>query len=328
MNELLINQMANDFGIIREFEESSASWHRRVKYSILALSMLATLYDLNDEIDYKAIESVSTISHQHLTLRIRKLMDIFSIPKTIAESILKLYIKTGYILVSQNRLTYPTSKYASLNEHYLARGIYPNKASTVSGACMLTKSYKGQTVDLDDMFDLSPLTILQWFTKFIKTINNWKQFNTCNDYEYLNLLEHASKGYWTNEAQNFVEFSLCRSKDKINYWLLSNMSGAIECATLPDWITLKGEYYRIAIALRVLNGNPPRMKALKRKNTVTIIYDYILPPAEQNFIELCSWYADDNDSKYVQKLHRVFSKSIYPVALYKRMGYIVKEIQV
>ena len=327
MNITLINEMANDLRILRENHEDENSWQYRVKYSVLGLQMLASLYGKNDDliIEDEALEN--TVSHQHITNRSSKLAQIYGLAESDAERILELYKKTGFILNKRNRLAYSKATVGQIEGAHIIRGTHPSKADGVSGICMMVKNYTGDAVNIDEMFGLPQLDILKWFAKLQKTFNNWRQFVDSGDVEYLNINAPAQKGYWNGKHPAHGEQTLCRSNDKLNYWILKNVSGNIKCATLPNWRTHDGEYYRIAIALRIATGNSPKVLIKKHRNTASIRYNYLLPPAEQNFIELCSWRESEADNDYLQRLHRIISIELYQsiFSLFAKMGYVIEE---
>ena len=326
MNIQLINEIAKGLGILRESYEDDASWQYRVKYSTLGLQALASLYDKNDDIIVEEITD-STVSHQHVTSRMQRLLQIYDISESDALKILELYKKTGYVLSKRNRLTYPKTTIARASDVYLARGVHPSKATKVSGACMMITSCVADEINIGEMFGFSSLDINFWYAKFIKTISNWKQFSEAEEVEHLNINEPANKGYWRGEPPQSGEITICRSVDRFHYWMLKATPYGIERASLPDWRTHDGEYYRIAIALRTMYGNPPRMKVKKHQNTVIIEYDYLLPPAEQNFVELCSWRMNKNDNEYMQRLNRVIAIDLCAdiATLFAKMGYTIEE---
>jgi len=327
MNITLIDEMAKDLSILRENHEDEKSWQYRVKYSVLGLQMLASLYDKNDDLIIEDETLGNPVSHQHTTNRASRLAQVYGLAQSDVEMILELYKKTGFILSKRNRLAYPNATVGQIEGAYIIRGIHPSKANGVSGICMMANSDSEDVVKIDEMFGFPQLGISKWFAKLQKTINNWRLFVDNGDIEYLNINDPTQKGYWNGKPPTHGGQTLCRSNDKLNYWILTNISGNIKCAALPTWRTRDGEYYRIAIALRIITGKSPKVIMKKHRNTASIKYDYLLPPAEQNFIELCSWREDDTDNVYLQRLHRIISIELYQsiFSLFERMGYFIEE---
>ena len=319
--------MAKDLGILRENHEDENSWQYRVKYSTLGLQMLASLYDKNDDLIVEDEALGNTVSHQHITSRISRLAQVYGLTEADAENILELYKKTGYVLSKRNRLAYPKATTAWIGGTHLIRGIHPSNADKASGISMMMKASIANDVSIDEMFGLPQLETTKWFAKLLKSINNWRAFTNSGDVEYLNTTELANKGYWSDNPPKCGEQTLCRSSDKLTYWILANVSGDVKCATLPDWRTQGDEYYRIAIALRILAKNAPKVLIKKHQYTASIRYDYLLPTAEQNFIELCSWRENETDNDYMQRLHRVITielcQSIF--SIFTKMGYVIEE---
>ena len=326
---MLISEIAKDLGILRENHENETSWQYRVKYSAVGFQVLASLYDKNDDLIVGDESLGDTVSHQYVTGRASRISQIYGLAEVDTDRILELYKKTGYILSKRNRLTYPKTTTGRIDESYLARGVHPSNAIGVSGICMITKYGTVNDVSIDEMFDLPQPEITEWFAKFLKTINNWRPFKENAEVEYLNINEAANKGYWSGRPPMHGEKTLCRSRssDKSNYRILSGKPSGVECATLPDRRTCGEEYYRMAIALRVAADNRPKVWIRKHCNTVSIKYNYLLPPAEQSFIELCSWRKSESDDKYTQRLHRVVAINLYQVVslLFAKMGYVIEE---
>jgi hypothetical protein len=327
MNISLINEITRNLGIFRELCEDEATHQWRVKYSVIGLQLLASLYDKNDDIP-SGEDAEDTVSHQYVTGRAKKLASIFAVSETDAERILELYKETGFVLTKRNRLTYPNTTLSCVGDVCLARGIHPSDAIGVSGLCMLVKPNKvAEISSVQEMFSLSEIDIIQWFKKFEKSITNWKSLTNEDDVNYLNINESANKGYWNGSQPKRGQQTLCRTSDMLNYWLVKSTLDGIKCSLLPSWATREGEYYRIAIALRVLANNSPLLRIKKHQSTFNVAYDYLLPPAEQNFVEVCSWRKNETDAEYTQRLHRVFEISLYTVIteLFSRMGYTIEE---
>jgi len=324
---MLINEMAKDLGILRENLEDENSWQYRVKYSVLGLQLLASLYDKNDDLIVEDETLGNTVSHQHVTSRISRLAQVYGLTEYDTEKVLELYKKTGYVLSKRNRLAYPKVTNAWIDGTHLIRGIHPSKADKVSGISMMMKTGISNDVSLDEMFGIPQLKITEWFATLLKTITNWRAFTDGGDVEYLNTADSANKGYWSGNLPECGEQTLCRSNDKLHYWILANTSGSIKCAMLPGWRTRDSEYYRIAIALRILAKNAPKVLIKKHRYTASIRYDYLLPPAEQNFIELCSWRENETDKDYKQRIHRVIAIELCQSisSIFTKMEYVIEE---
>jgi len=326
MNKALISEISKVLKILREPYEDDAAYQWRVKYSVIGLQILASLYDKNN--DFPADDVVdNSVSHQHVTVRASKLAQIFGVSDIDTGRVLKLYKATGFILSKRNRLTYSQPTFSCVGEVCLARGVHPSIAIGISGLCMLTNHSANDGVATEKMFNLPTIGILQWFERFAKTFVCQKPLPDKDDIEYLNINEPVNKGYWSGNPPTQGNQTLCRTTDKLNYWIAEGTSDGVKCALLPEWRTRGSEYYRIAIAMRVLANNPPRMRMKKYRSTAVLEYNYLLPPAEQNFLELCSWRKDENDVPYRQRLRRIITIGLSPaiIALFEKMGYLIEK---
>jgi len=329
VNQTLINEISREFGIIRESFEDDKAWQNRIKYSVLGLQMLSALYDKYD--DFDDTPNNSSVSRQHISSRAKKLAEIFGINQERCEDILQLYIETGFILRKSNRLACPPASTAQVGLSCIARGVHPSFAKLISGFGFLVKSDNSTKSSVDDMFNLVTVDIKQWTEMFMNNLKGeWKSNEDLTDFEFINAQATVWKSYWTDIAPK-SGLSLCRSKDEVGriYKLLSIKKDVVNGLRLPEWTTNNGEYLRLAISLRVTNKNPPKAKAKKYIRTTIFEYDYKLPPAEQNFIELYSWKRDNSQDKYKWPYSRIVSNELYQVfiTIFHRLGYTIKEEQ-
>ena len=322
MNEF-INSISEQLDIKKGNKESLDSWKQRVLYSSIGINMLAATYDYDDDSLFGT--ATNSISMQHILKRGKMLFGAYNALREIKngetdlpEYIRKLYIKTGYILHRNNRLTYPPPTQAKYQSIFYTRGQLPWTVTAMSGAGTYSiKEIEGVTNSLADMFHLERTGIMEWYQAFESNIK-WKIVDRLpDDVEYINIFDSASKSYWTAKLPG-TGISLCRSKhDGERVYKLLRIHDVIESYTLPSWCVDKREYFRIALALRVRSGTPPFL-LIKPDDTIAVIYfNHLLPSFEQNFVELYSWPIENRRNK------RIVSIQILPmfVDLFKRMGY-------
>jgi hypothetical protein len=328
MNPMLFNDISRELGIARESYEDNIAWQSRITYSLLALQMLSALYDKYDDFvdDEKFSDSVS---NQHISNRAKKLSEVFGIKPDKHESILELYQKTGFMLNKSNRLAFPPVTAAPIDKLFVARGLHPSSAITVSGIGFLVENVSATVANADEMFNLSQLHSIDWHKLFMKNISTgWKPVSDFTDVEFLNTQVKPWKSYWTGGLPN-QRFALCRSIDKVGrvYKLLSIRPDGVYSIQLSDWNMKNGEYLRLAIAMRVDEGNPPKVKTRKYGKTAIIDYDYLLPPAEQNFIEVYSWNRDNSQQNERWPQSRIVAIELYQafMSIFQRMGYEIEE---
>jgi len=322
MNEF-IHTVSEQLDIKKGSKESLDSWKQRVLYSSIGINMLAATYDYDDDSLF-GIEN-NSVSMQHILKRGKMILGAYNAlgdTKTselnIPEYIRRLYIKTGYILHRSNRLTYPPTTQAKYNKIFYTRGQLPWTVTAMSGAGTYSnKEIEGVTNTLAEMFHLERTGIMEWYQAFERGIT-WKVVDKLpDDVEYINTFDSSSNSYWTTRLPG-TGISFCRSKHNgERVYKLLRIHDVIEFYTLPSWCVDEGEYFRIALALRVCSGNPPFL-VIKPDDTIAVIYfNHLLPSFEQNFVELYSWPVENMWFK------RIISIQLLPmiVDLFRRMGY-------
>lgn len=338
MNRKLLEKATRDLCIDRVPDEADEDWSRRVRYSVIGLQMLASLYDKNDD---EVVESDSsdvhddptpdtTVSMRRILRRGERLAEIFGMDNFDVEKVRKLYIRNGFMLHKNHRLAYPVTTFAEAGNMLLARGVPPWKTAKVSGLGMLTQ-WKTclASLSVEDMFNIEQSTTSDWFQKFIRTIT-WKTESLPTDIEWLNIHESPKHGYWSGKPST-EGFSLCRTRNEMGreyiFWQASK--GVLQLCRLPEWRVKNGEYRRIAIALRSLHDNIPTVTIKKQSRTLSIEFDYLLPPTEQRFVELYSWSTSEDPWELPGQLKRIFAIDLYAVVrtIFERLSFKIQEIQ-
>ena len=330
----LLEKAARDLCIDKEPDETGEKWTRRVRYSIIGLQMLASVYDQDDDVivdvDSPKHDAESTVPMRRILYRGKRLAEIFDEKNFNVEEVRELYIRNGFLLHKNHRLAYPVSSYAEAGNSFLARGVPPWKAAKVSGLGMLTQ-WKASVASLSvkDMFNIEQAAIGDWFDQFTSTII-WKTDSLPQEVEWLNIHESHEKGYWSGKRPD-KGFSLCRTKSDPakDYFLWQISNGIEQQCRLPTWRSEKGEYRRIAIILRTLHNNRPNVVIKKQVHTITVTFNYLLPPTEQHFIELYSWSKLENPWDIKGRLNRIFAIDLYAVVktIFEQLSYEIREKQ-
>ncbi|GHU55260.1 hypothetical protein AGMMS49975_16820 [Clostridia bacterium] len=315
----LILEISENLSIPKESSESAEEWHRRVLYSLVGCHMIAALYDFDDDIA-EAENLEHEVSMQHILKCGNNL--ILNINEIDCKKIREIYTLTGYMLHKNNRLAYPKSTISTDSGISFIRGVPPWEKVNVSGLGMYYAHGNQSTLfSIEQMFGLEELDINDWFVRFSQKIR-WETIDSFpTEKEYLNLTESPQNGYWQSNPPK-SELILCRSKENTHkeYSILRSLN-KIQKSDLSDWQVEKGEYRRIAIALRIANGISPILRVKQKINTMELITDYLLPPAEQNFFELYSWNIEGSP------WHRIISVSLYPTfkRIFQKLGYRIIE---
>lgn len=298
INEL-INRVADSLHIERGDSESVASWKTRVLYSCVGLHMLSSAYDFDDDSVFENDYSEDTVSMQRVIHRGKQLLNIFSqatgviYPEMLADAIRLLYIRTGFLLHKTGRLTFPPRTSARFENGYLVRGLEPWNVTHMSGLGPISSRLLSREIVVDDMFRLETLNITEWYHEFERGIT-WQSTETIpDDLEFLNLERNSGQNYWCSRRPKDGVI-LCRSVGEREplYRLIRIYNNRFEQYMLPTWRAVDKEYLRIALALRLSVSNLPYATIVKDGPITYLYLDYLLPPSEQNFLEVYSWPVD------------------------------------
>jgi len=325
MIDQLIKTIANEIQVLQGDEEPEDHWKRRVLYSSIGLHMLASAYDYDDDLLESDIEN--TVSMQRIFKRGQRISEIYRDyfeleAQELTEYIRTLYIKTGYLLHTSNRLTYPGTVCASCEDLYLARGVEPWVVGYMSGLGTCSNAAQGAENSVERLFHLEEKDILTWYRQFNENLQWRENGDLPSDTEYINITEPVNRGYWTTRVPKKGTV-LCRSATPgERIYRLVRFGSSLEQCVLPPWRTEEGEYLRVAIAVRVLAGNPPAV-AIKRDGAIVHINSgYLLPSFEQNFFELISW-PNQGHSRW----NRAISAQLLGplIDIFNRFGFIIQE---
>lgn len=316
----IIQIIARDLDIKPGNKETFHDWQKRVVYSYIGLNMLAAVYDYDDiEINDN---HKKTVSKQHIMNRGKELANIFLLEydDDFLQEMQKLYIKTGYLLDSPNRLTYPSFRCCLADCNFLlTRGQLPWTVNKMSGLGTLASEYSNTELTVwEEMFDIEKTPILEWFAQFIKTVQ-WSDYQLPQDVEYLNIIGKPTNRYWQKNIDN-NSLTLCREHNNIDfrqYWLI-DLSKRRAIYKVPKWQANDNEYLRIALALRVQAKNFPIVRVQHMGDISKVEIDYLLPPAEHNFFELYSWPYNNKP-----QWNRIVSKDVWPYfkVMFSRLGF-------
>jgi len=332
MIDQLIHTIANELQVPQGNKEPEDHWKRRVLYSSIGLHMLASSYDYDNDsmfddslIDDSLIDDNVSMQRilnrgQHLSEVYRDFFELEA--QELAEYIRALYIKTGYLLHTANRLTYPGTSCASYGNLYLVRGVEPWKVGRMSGLGTCSYAAQGAESSVECLFHLEEKDILSWYRQFSENLQ-WRVISDLpSDIEYINIIEPANRGYWTTRVPKKGTV-LCRSANPgERIYRLLRIGTSLEQCILPSWRTEDGEYLRIAIALRVLAGNPPAAAIRRDGAIIHITSSYLLPSFEQNFFELFSWPGQRHS-----RWNRIISAQLLGpmIDIFKRFGFTIQE---
>lgn len=323
-NAAFMADMSEKLCIPREVDETEQQWHNRIAFSLVGGHMLSALYDFDDDVQPSSEGSDNTVSMQHIKKRGEDLVAALDIHEVDCEKLRKLFISTGYMLHKNNRLSYPLRTYANTDNISFLRGFLPWEKFSVSGTGGYMISPEKSIDTIERMFGIEELDINNWFSNFENHIRWQEADHLPQDVEFLNISDSAKNGYWqTRPPKQGITLYRTKGNGEKEYVIL-RLSKIIEKSVLPYWQIENGEYYRIAIALRIANENAPTVTVCLKSHTAELVTDFLLPSAEQNFFELYSW-ATIGDSRW----RRTIAIKLYPTFkhVFERLGYKVIEVQ-
>lgn len=319
MNEYggLIEKIGSELNIYHELNEDENLWKARVVYSVMGRMALASLYDI--------LENEETISVIHFKRRIIKIFEAYTdmFPELssimmadgdeFAEEIYNIYLNSGFMYHTPNRLLPAIEKRTCSGNIEFIRGAPSGEKVYMSGLGTYIISRKSQIDgNLMEMFNIHNDNLIDRGIDLIKNAI-WKSFNNDLHTEYLRIIPPFSRGYWKDMPDKDGKISLLRLGDSGNYiyYLYKFENENIYASVLPNWLVEGIEYRSVSNALLAVNGTLPSLIIEKRKHTVLIKQQYLLPPDLFYFLKLYSWtakfYSVSSD------FERVMSKEVYSI---------------
>jgi hypothetical protein len=272
---------------------------------------------------------------QYVLNRGKELCDAYSallgveLAPDLAEDIRQSYLNTGYMWHRANRLASAPRSCARVGDTYCLRGWAPLEPCQVSGLATLSPTPRGSILpDLATMFGLgfsSPGESLGDAQSRAK----WTSVASLPDgVEYLNTEFPTTRGYW-QPRRPLGRLGLCRNRDSPSgYRLWRETDGGLETAPLAEWRVAGGEYRRLALALRQGVGQRPTLTVRSDGDITYLNWDYLLPPAEQDLLELLTWTSTPpNASSYARRVERVIPSRLVSdtCQTFIHLGFVLQE---
>ncbi|WP_347489816.1 hypothetical protein ABDB91_01265 [Desulfoscipio sp. XC116] len=330
-----VTYLAQKLHICKGKNESDSSWNFRVLYSAISLNMLASLYDY-DEDSGQSVGNEQMVSMQHVRTRgielIESYRDLYRTAMTqlnlcsekLAESIRDIYMQTGYILHKANYLTAPTAICAKYEDIYFLRGTSPWNVEYMSGlGCYAYTVTDTSVEDVWRMFRIENTEISVWWKQFLHNCQ-WRELNELpTEVEYINYSRKSGEQYWLSNAPK-SGLSMYRDKSigEKKYGLIQVAAGQILTSVLPVWQVDNKEYLRISLALQNAAAKNPTVRIKSASSISHIQLSYLLPPCEQNFLELFSW-----PSEGISRWKRTVVTELLPIfkQLFKNLCFNIME---
>ena len=311
----LLNNISQELKIKKDKEESELYWAARVIYSSLGRIAQASLFD-----DLEDGEDISVVRFKNRI--IRTLLAYFDIypdikeiytlqPEIYADEIYEIFLNTGCLYHSPNRLAPSVKKSASYQNVSFIRGEIGGNYRVSGLGTYVLADYKDDNPDkLYEMYKISDCNLEEIYNRFLLK-GLWEEFNYEGYTEYLRTKGPFSDGYWINKPEKIDDFSLMRvNKGKYLYYLYKNVDDTIFVSSLPDWMCDGTNYLTLANCIIYHKGNLPNVKISVNDQTVSVCQNYLLPTSLLNFLLLYSWPSDFGN---VNGFNRVIQNDIYNV---------------
>lgn len=331
----LLKRVSQELNITRSPSENKLIWQRRLLYSIAGRWALASLWD-------RKTNKSESVSVEHFKDKIKSLFHACFLlyPDTVPEQsietfeefyaneIYERYRQTGYFYYASGALQSAIQSCSQYQQIQFLRGIAPGEECMMSGLGLyrIRTSHGNNSQSIENHFFLQQMSLSQWFTRLLQQHRSWEVFTAPEGTQYLRTKSPFFHGYWQENADKDEKISLARygEHDQI-YSLYRWQKGRFWHSELPLWRTASGEYLRIAAAILQERGSLPKMIIQQDGVLIKLKIQYKLPPAEENFLKLCSWPVSFccKDENFV----RVISSDIYPLIkkTMANLAYQVKE---
>lgn len=322
MKNQLIESIGGQLNIPRVDLESTC----QIVYSVAGQMALASLWDYDEEHD--------SVSVQHFKHRVIKIYEAYtdlypeiapliSNDKTaLAEDIYSVYLHSGFLYHSANRVSPAAFAEAASENIRLIRGASPDEKLFMSGLGFYSVAQYPTSKAIASLFGLQSQSFESYLEELLGN-DIWTEIIWPENSEFLRLDSPFIRGYWQQKPTDDGRISIARYGEPNRlYSLYRFYDGVFQQIAIPEW-RLKdyysnepshSEYIRAAAALLNRYGNLPEIKALDIGDLVAIKVGYRLPPSEEYFFRLYSWpMRYDFETNEIQRFSRKMSKMVYPL---------------
>lgn len=299
----LLKRIGDELGIDRGAQETETSWKARIIYSAIGHVGIASLRDIE--------EDDIPVSITHFKRRIAELLSSYLLmypemrntfnvdPDEFSEGIYRIYLETGCIYHSPNRIVTSAFQHACLDRAILFRGSPLSKRVYRSGTGAYAMPSSTEEINSGDLtlFGIPKEGLDRYWDNLTKTIE-WSSIDFNNKTEFLICKPPFTRGYYGKTPSSDGKIALARSPlpdSTYLYYLYRVRDGKVEAVQLPEWRVKnpewmdRNEYRRIANACLLSLGVLPATVFHCDGKLVRIHIQYLYPPAEQSLIQLYSW---------------------------------------
>ena len=330
-NNLLI-KIANELNIKKGNNEPELQYKSRIIYSAISRLGYSSLWDkLEDDIPVSIIhfkQRIKNVLNSYLKMypEVRSLFPTDD--SVVSDKLFELFYESGIIYHSPERISPSIKKQAVVGEIVFWKGHELAKLVSISGAGAYTlNSENAELSNIYDMFGLSNKNLSNVWAHYSEQ-NNWAEFHSINDYEYLRTVPPFTLGYWQTTPDKGDVVSVMRSKNIVSrqYYIYRKEGKQLFYSQLPSWI-MEGRFYNyITCGCLVANGKLPENEYHVEGAITYLDIKYRLPKAEQNFINLYSWAK--NTATMESDFSRIFATEVFFAIkeILEKTGYKFKEV--
>ena len=293
--EELLLTAADNLGISRNNNESDTAWKLRVVYSAIGRQSYASLWDSNT--------TDSDVSITHFKRKVKSLLlawkDIlpeianeFTVDENeFADEVYEIFENTGSIWHSPMRVSPSEERIIHRGQLQLLRSSKLNRNVLFTGLGAYAIDNNCDEFDDYSSFGIDKHTLEEIYTHET-SICEFRKFEGQDDTQYLRLSPPFSKGYWQNYPDEGETISLMRTNNNDNnrtYYLYRYIGDHLVVYQIPKWKTESHMCRNISVPILHNKGSLPAIEYSSSDKLVTVKLQYLLPPAELNFLILYSW---------------------------------------
>lgn len=290
----LLLEVSQQYQIYRGEQENENEWKARVIYSICGMMAYASLWDdLEESISFIHLKhkiSSTLFNYKSLYPEIKKYLPSNSVE--LEAEIFNQFLNAGVIYHCPHRIS-PSAKHEELFSDILfQRGIALDHISCVSGIGFYANQNGGINPDeVKAMFGLGKDNLLELWHKTVVNASWIRDVVFENNVEYLRLQPPYRNGYWEKKPETMGGISILRTGEKGSqlYYLYRYIDGIMEVSPLPTWRVEAYQYRVLSCACLSNYGTLPPIEYFEDGSLVHLCLNYLLPPAEMDFLNLYSW---------------------------------------
>lgn len=324
----LLADASSSMAIIKGEKESVENWKLRVLYSAIGRTGYASLWDVSDE------ESISKI---RFTNRINELLKGWLSVYPELRSKIRISADDYYAVLKNSGVIYDSSYRVQPSREVVCRYggctfvrsplLGRNVSYSGLGAYTLAKDIQG--ISLYEGFNIDEHSLNDIARHYLSNLK-FRKLENDSSMEYLLLNPPFTRGYWKTTPDKDGCISIMRTADPENkiYYFYKYDDGQCYISQIADGLVSKGQYRYLSSALLKEYDHLPEIRYTVDGSIVTVELQYLLPPADLDFLVLYSWPKSFHNIGSLFK--RIVSVECFQEIkdLLIKKGYILQEVKV